>query len=68
MRISIEWSRLYPQRGQLDQSAVDTYNRMFDCMERCAPAVHHTQPCNPDPSPSRCVSHRDSCSALQPHV
>ena len=35
MRISIEWSRLYPKKGQLDQSAVDTYNRMFDCMERC---------------------------------
>lgn len=34
MRISIEWSRLFPKRGQLDQSAVDRYNDMFDCMER----------------------------------
>ena len=42
MRISIEWSRLFPVRGQLDQSAVETYNRMFDCMEKCA-SVHCLQ-------------------------
>ena len=46
MRISIEWSRLYPTRGQLDQSAVDTYNKMFDCMEKCAPDFCSTHECS----------------------
>ena len=35
-RISLEWSRLYPKRGQLDQEAVKRYHEMFDEMDRRA--------------------------------
>ena len=37
-RLSIEWSRLFPQRGKLDQEAVNRYNEIFDCLERSARA------------------------------
>ena len=33
-RISIEWSRLYPRKGQLDEEAVQRYHDMFDEMDR----------------------------------
>ena len=33
-RLSIEWSRLFPQRGQLCQESVNRYNEIFDCLER----------------------------------
>ena len=35
-RLSIEWSRLFPQRGQLCQESVNRYNEIFDCLERQA--------------------------------
>ena len=33
-RISLEWSRIMPEQGKIDQEAVDTYNKMFDCIEK----------------------------------
>ncbi|CAL5224317.1 g6984 [Coccomyxa viridis] len=33
-RLSIEWSRLFPQRGKLCQEAVNRYNEIFDCLEK----------------------------------
>ncbi|KAK9814269.1 hypothetical protein WJX72_003165 [[Myrmecia] bisecta] len=33
-RLSLEWSRLYPRRGVLDQSAVERYNEIFDELDR----------------------------------
>ncbi|KAA6427060.1 MAG: beta-glucosidase [Trebouxia sp. A1-2] len=33
-RISIEWSRLFPEQHQLDKEAVQRYNDIFDCLER----------------------------------
>ncbi len=33
-RLSIEWSRLFPQRGKLCQEAVTRYNEIFDCLEK----------------------------------
>ena len=33
-RISIEWSRLFPEQYQLDDEAVQRYNDIFDCLER----------------------------------
>ncbi len=36
-RLSIEWSRLFPRRGELNQAAVERYNAIFDTLERCAP-------------------------------
>jgi len=35
-RLSIEWSRIYPRRGVVDQSAVDRYHQIFDCLDRRA--------------------------------
>ncbi len=35
-RLSLEWSRLFPQRGELDQAAVQRYHDIFDTLERCA--------------------------------
>jgi beta-glucosidase/6-phospho-beta-glucosidase/beta-galactosidase len=35
-RLSLEWHRIEPARGQIDMEAVQRYNDMFDCMERCA--------------------------------
>lgn len=37
MRISIEWSRLFPERGRLDDAAVKRYHQMFDCMDQYIP-------------------------------
>ena len=34
-RISIEWSRLFPEQNKLDHEAVQRYNDIFDCLERC---------------------------------
>lgn len=34
MRISLEWSRIEPQRGKIDESAIRHYHAMFDCLER----------------------------------
>ena len=33
-RFSLEWSRIFPRRGELDQSAVDRYHEIFDCLEK----------------------------------
>jgi len=33
-RLSIEWSRLFPQRGKLCQEAVTRYNEIFDCLDK----------------------------------
>lgn len=33
-RISIEWSRIVPLQGQVEQRAIDRYHQMFDCMDR----------------------------------
>lgn len=33
-RLSLEWSRIFPQRGVIDQSAVDRYHQIFDCLDR----------------------------------
>lgn len=32
-RLSIEWARIEPQQGVIDQEAVQRYNDMLDCME-----------------------------------
>eukprot|EP00877_Chromochloris_zofingiensis_P007596 jgi/Chrzof1/308/Cz01g10210.t1 len=31
-RLSIEWSRIEPKRGQIDQKAVERYHHILDCM------------------------------------
>lgn len=36
MRISLEWSRIEPQRGKIDEGAIQHYHAMFDCLERCS--------------------------------
>ena len=35
-RISIEWARIVPQRGVIDEEAVKHYHRMFDQIDACA--------------------------------
>ncbi len=35
-RISIEWARIVPQRGVIDEEAVKHYHRMFDQIDSCA--------------------------------
>lgn len=35
-RISLEWHRIEPARGQVDMEAVQRYNKIFDCMHRWA--------------------------------
>ena len=39
-RISLEWSRLVPQKGVVDKAAVQRYHDIFDCVERYVAAVH----------------------------
>ena len=34
-RLSLEWSRLFPRRGELDEDAVARYHQIFDTLERC---------------------------------
>lgn len=38
-RLSLEWSRLFPRRGELNQEAVDRYNAIFDTLEKCVPVL-----------------------------
>lgn len=33
-RISLEWSRIMPVKGQIDQAAVKRYHQMFDCIDK----------------------------------
>lgn len=33
-RLSLEWSRIMPIKGQIDQAAVKRYNQMFDCIDK----------------------------------
>ena len=37
-RLSIEWSRIQPRRGEVDLAAVQRYHQMFDIMDRCTAA------------------------------
>ncbi|CAL8471442.1 g10984 [Coccomyxa elongata] len=41
-RLSLEWSRLFPRRGELNQDAVDRYNAIFDTLERQGMEPHVT--------------------------
>jgi beta-glucosidase/6-phospho-beta-glucosidase/beta-galactosidase len=34
-RLSIEWSRIMPRRGEVDVAAVQRYHQIFDVMDRC---------------------------------
>ena len=38
-RISLEWSRLFPEQNQLDKEAVQRYNNIFDSLEKHAPFI-----------------------------
>ena len=33
-RLSLEWSRIEPHRGQLDAGGIARYNAIFDCLEK----------------------------------
>ena len=33
-RISIEWSRIMPAQGHIDESAIQRYHQMFDCIDK----------------------------------
>ena len=37
IRLSLEWSRIVPRRGEVDQSAVDHYHQIFDALDKCDP-------------------------------
>ena len=39
LRFSLEWHRIEPRQGEVDQSAIDRYHAILDCMEKC---VRHT--------------------------
>ena len=33
-RLSLEWHRIEPAKGQIDEAAVQRYHDMFECMKR----------------------------------
>ena len=33
-RVSIEWSRIVPRQGRVDENAVQRYHEMFDCIDK----------------------------------
>ncbi|KAL3135656.1 hypothetical protein ABBQ38_006135 [Trebouxia sp. C0009 RCD-2024] len=33
-RLSLEWSRIMPSKGHIDQAAVKRYHQMFDCIDK----------------------------------
>ena len=37
-RISIEWARIVPERGVVDEEAVKHYHRIFDQIDACVPS------------------------------
>ena len=39
-RLSIEWNRLEPKRGKIDEAGIARYHQIFDCLHRCY--VHAT--------------------------
>jgi beta-glucosidase len=39
LRLSLEWSRIYPRRGTIDKAAIQHYHKIFDCMERWGPIL-----------------------------
>ena len=54
-RLSIEWSRLEPVHGQIDQHGLQRYHEIFDCIARWGP-VHASKPRN---GPRECSLQRD---------
>ena len=40
IRISIEWARIVPQRGVIDEEAVRHYHRIFDKIDECGSRWH----------------------------
>ena len=34
-RLSVEWGRLEPVQGQIDQHGLQRYHEIFDCLARC---------------------------------
>ncbi len=34
-RLSIEWNRIEPKRGELDEAGIARYHQIFDCLHRC---------------------------------
>ena len=37
LRLSLEWSRIEPERGRIDEAAIGRYHAMLDVMQRCGP-------------------------------
>lgn len=56
-RLSLEWSRIEPSRGQFDRQAIARYHAIFDCLEKCAP--FHL-PCKNPLKTDQCISYTDS--------
>jgi len=34
-RLSIEWNRIEPERGEIDEAGIARYHQIFDCLHRC---------------------------------
>ena len=34
-RLSIEWNRIEPNRGKIDEAGIARYHQIFDCLHRC---------------------------------
>ncbi len=34
-RLSIEWNRIEPTRGKIDEAGIARYHQIFDCLHRC---------------------------------
>lgn len=68
-RISLEWSRIEPQKGQWDEKAIDRYREMIKCMleYQLIPIVtlnHFTLPLWISTPPAEYVAKKTSCNLL----
>ena len=40
-RLSIEWSRIQPDRDRIDEAGIARYHQIFDCLHRCCSIAKH---------------------------
>lgn len=53
-RFSLEWSKVEPQRGSIDKSAIQRYQQIIRCIRRSSSCLHPgcRACCLPDPMPA----------------
>jgi len=70
-RLSIEWNRIEPKRGKVDEAGIARYHQIFDCLHRCYLLIlkQHVPSsllvCKPPGRPTKVVYNKLAACAIQ---